>query len=364
MNVRAPLLLPFSLIYGALAGMRNVLFHLNIFPVSKFSIPVIGIGNLTTGGTGKTPHVEYLIRLLRNNYKVATISRGYGRKGGGFVKAEPGHDHKKIGDEPLQYLAKFPDIAVTVDNQRVRGIKKILTLTPTPDVILMDDSFQHRWVKPCLNILLTDFRNLYRDDYLLPAGNLREPISGAQRADIIIVTKTDPVFPKMLRQFITEKMKPLPHQKLLFSTIDYGSFQPITTEATNSKTNKINTILLVSGIANPYPLEDYLGKKCENLETIKFNDHHDYTENDLKKIENIFNNIISKNKIIVTTEKDAMRLKHPSIFQAVDRLPIFSIGIEVVFHDNDKTLFDNEIHQCIRQSRSSNGSILHPLSLP
>lgn len=350
MNARVPLLFPFSLIYGAVAGIRNVLFHFNILPVSTFSTPVIGIGNLSTGGTGKTPHIEYLIRLLKNDYKIATLSRGYGRKGSGFVRAEAGHDHKKIGDEPLQYLVKFPDITVAVDNRRVRGIKKILAITPAPEIILMDDSFQHRWVKPSLNVLLTDFRNLYRDDYLLPGGNLREPIIGARRADIIIVTKTDPVFPKMLRQFIIEKMKPLPHQKLLFSTIDYGNFRPITKAASASKTQKVNTILLVSGIANPYPLEDFLGKKCENLETLKFNDHHDYTETDVKKIENTFNNIISKNKIIVTTEKDAMRLKHPEIFQFVDCLPVYSIGIEVVFHDNDKALFDEEILRCIKQS--------------
>ena len=188
----------------------------------------VGVGNLSVGGTGKTPHVEYMIRLLKDQFQVATISRGYGRKGKGFILASHEHNHTNIGDEPLQYLSKFSDISVVVDNRRARGIKKLLNIKPQTQVVLMDDSFQHRWVKAGLNILLTDFRNLYINNYLLPAGTLRESISGAKRADIIIVTKTDPVFPKMLRQHVTEELKPLPHQKLLFSTINYGEMVPVT----------------------------------------------------------------------------------------------------------------------------------------
>lgn len=350
MNAWAPLLLPFSLLYGSVTVCRNFLFNTKILRRKQFQLPVIGVGNLSVGGTGKTPHVEYLIRLLKNEYRVATISRGYGRKTHGFLLAEPGHDHTHIGDEPLQYLAKFKDIAVSVDSRRNRGIRKLLALKPKTQVVLMDDSFQHRWTEPGLNILLTDFRNLYINDYLLPAGTLREPVSGARRADIIIVTKTDPVFPKMLRQHITEEIRPLPYQKLLFSTINYGEITPLTKAAAACKLPRTNTILLVAGIANPYPLQDYLRKQCENVETLRFNDHHNYTTNDVYLIESSFRNIITKNKIIVTTEKDAMRLRHPSLAPLLERLPVFSIGIEVAFHDNDKALFDDEIRSYVRRT--------------
>ncbi len=350
MNAWTPLLLPFNLLYGTVTTIRNLLFDYEVFHPKRFTIPVIGVGNLSVGGTGKTPHVEYMIRLLKDQFQVATISRGYGRKGKGFILASHEHNHTNIGDEPLQYLSKFSDISVVVDNRRARGIKKLLNIKPQTQVVLMDDSFQHRWVKAGLNILLTDFRNLYINNYLLPAGTLRESISGAKRADIIIVTKTDPVFPKMLRQHVTEELKPLPHQKLLFSTINYGEMVPVTRGATTCTVPKSNNILLVAGIANIYPLEEYLRRMSENLEVLRFRDHHNYTESDIKTIENTFGNIISRKKIIVTTEKDAIRLKHPSLLPLIEKLPIFSIGIQVVFHDQDKETFDEEVTSYIRRT--------------
>lgn len=350
MNAWTPLLLPFTLLYGTVTTIRNILFDYRILNTKRFTVPVIGVGNLSVGGTGKTPHIEYLIRILREQYKVATISRGYGRNGKGFVMASPEHNHTQIGDEPLQYLSKFSDVTVTVDSRRARGIKKLLTLRPQTQVVLMDDSFQHRWVKAGLNILLTDFRNLYVNNYLLPAGTLRESISGAKRADIIIVTKTDPIFPKMLRQHVTEQLKPLPHQKLLFSTIDYGEMVPITEAAVSCKIPEKLTILLVAGIANLYPLEEHLRRLYENIEIIRFKDHHSYTETDIKTIENTFSNIISMKKILVTTEKDAIRLQHPLLVPLIKDLPIFSIGIQVVFHDEDKEIFDEEVKSYIRRT--------------
>jgi len=355
MNAWAPLLLPFSLLYGSVTACRNLLFDTNFLHRKQFPLPVIGVGNLSVGGTGKTPHIEYLIRLLKNDYRVATISRGYGRRTRGFLLAEASHDHTHIGDEPLQYLAKFKDVVVSVDSRRNRGIKKLLTLKPKTQVILMDDSFQHRWTEPGLNILLTDFRNLYINDYILPAGTLRESVAGARRADIIVVTKTDPVFPKMLRQHITEEIKPQPHQKLLFSTISYGKLDPLTKAAASFKMpHHPNTILLVAGIANPYPLQDYLRKQCENVETLRFKDHHNYSTGDVHLIESSFRNILSKNKIIVTTEKDAMRLRHPSLAPLLERLPVFSIGIEVVFHDSDKAVFDDEVRSYVKRTLKGN----------
>lgn len=350
MNPWAPVLLPFTLLYGTAVSIRNVMFDIGLLPSKSFPLPIIGVGNLSVGGTGKTPHIEYLIKLLRQNHRVATISRGYGRKSHGFILGEKGHDHTHLGDEPLQYFSKYSNILVAVDSKRNRGIKKLLSLKQSPEVILMDDSFQHRWTKPGLSILLTDFRNLYINDYLLPAGTLREPIGNSKRADIIIVTKTDAVFPKMLRQHITEQLKPAPHQKLLFSTIKYADMTPLTKGATNCKLPRTNTILLVAGIANPYPLQDYLRNQCENLETLKFPDHHNYNSRDIKEIEAHFRNIISKNKIIVTTEKDAMRLQHPDLAPLIEKLPVFSIGISVVFHDSDGLVFNETVGDFIKRS--------------
>lgn len=354
MNAWTPVLIPFTLFYGAAVIIRNSLFDLKVLPRKQFAIPLIGVGNLSVGGTGKTPHVEYLIRLLEKDYSVATLSRGYGRRTKGFMLGEKGNDHTQLGDEPLQYFSKFKNVIVAVDSNRKRGIRKLLAGQKKPDVILMDDSFQHRWVEPGLNILLTDFRNLYINDYLLPVGTLREPASGVKRANIIIVTKTDTVFPTMLRQHITEKLNPALHQKLLFSTIKYSRLVPLTNSASSCILSKTNTILLIAGIANPYPLEDYLRKQCENLETMRFPDHHHYTVKDLLMIESRFAGIITRKKIIVTTEKDAMRLRHPLLADLVEKLPLYSIGIEVVFHDNDKAVFDGEVNTYIRQVLKKN----------
>ena len=343
MNHFTPFLLPFGLLYGTVTAIRNLLFDIKILPSKKFSVPVISVGNLTTGGTGKTPHVEYLIRLLKDNYQIATVSRGYKRKTSGFVIGDSNSDYRQLGDEPAQFIKKFPDITVSVDESRVRGIKSVIALKPQTNVFLLDDAYQHRYVSAGLKILLTDYRNLYTRNYPLPAGNLREFRCGSNRADIIIVTKTDKVLPSMLRQHLIEEIKPKSHQKLYFSYITYGKPTPLTEAAKNATIDKFTNILLIAGIANPYPLEEHIKKTTDKLETILFPDHYQYKTSDLLAIQNRFHDIFSKKKVIITTEKDAMRLSDPVLKEYIDKLPVFYIPIEIAFHHDDKENFDNDI---------------------
>lgn len=337
------LLLPFSLIYGFIIGVRNYLFDTGLLKSVEFKLPVIAVGNLSAGGTGKTPHVEYLIRLLKGRFKLAVISRGYLRKTHGFVLADINSTVSMVGDEPMQYIHKFNDLLVAVDENRCHGIKKLLSDHAQMNAVILDDAYQHRFVKPGLSILLTDFHSLYSKDYLLPAGRLREPRSGAKRADIIIVTKTDPVFSPLSKRAVLEQIKPLPHQKVFFSYVTYGLPIPLFADLPPLRYNMINTIVLFAGIANPYPLEQYLKRLCNELVTIYYNDHHPFSEKDIKDIKNTYNNQFSKRKVLITTEKDAMRLRDPLIESLFKGIPIYYIPIEISFHFKEKEKFDKLI---------------------
>lgn len=335
---------PFSLIFGFVIIIRNWLYDKKILKSIEFDTPVISVGNLAVGGTGKTPHIEYLIRLLSHKYRVVTLSRGYNRKTKGFLVAEKNSTASEIGDEPMQFISKFDNIRVCVDENRVHGIRELLRRFPDTDVILLDDAYQHRAVKPGLSILLTDFYHLYSDDYLLPSGNLREPVCGARRADIIIVTKTRKVFSPITYQRLVDSLKPQAHQKLYLSFIHYDALTSIGKQECKIQKGRIaNTILLFAGIANPYPLEDHLRNQCAELITITFPDHHSYNASDIAMISQKWNDIYTKNKILITTEKDFMRLKNPDIWELVVNLPIHYVPIEVDFHDAGKELFDRQI---------------------
>lgn len=224
------LLLPFSLIYGLIVGVRNYFFNNGLLKSVEFKIPVISVGNLSAGGTGKTPHVEYLIRLLKDHFKIAVVSRGYLRKTRGFVLTDINSTVSMVGDEPMQYINKFKNLLVAVDENRNHGIQKLMTSHTELDAVILDDAFQHRYVKPGLSILLTDFHSLYSKDFLLPVGRLRESKKGAKRADIIIVTKTDPVFSPLSKRAVLEQLKPQPHQKVFFSYVTYGLPIPVFAE--------------------------------------------------------------------------------------------------------------------------------------
>lgn len=334
-------LYPLSLIYSFVLYIRHRLFDINLLRSKSFDIPIICVGNLSFGGTGKTPHTEYLIRLLSKSMKVAVLSRGYGRSTKGFVLAHEGVTHEEIGDEPLQYFTKFPDIIVAVDENRVEGVRRLMGMDIKPDVILLDDAFQHRRIKPGYNILLTDYHSLYSKDHLTPVGNLRDIKSEARRANVIIVTKCPVVIDPYTKRNIIESLKPKPYQKVLFSHISFDDLEPLNETAKAKDLAQCRSIFMFCGIANPYPLEDYLKRKTNTLSTIIFNDHHSFTKENINAILEGFNNVIGKNKIAVTTEKDTMRLTNS--LNLFENIPLFSIPIKVRFHEDDGDIFNKEI---------------------
>jgi len=349
------LLYPFAMIYGFVVLIINKLYDLGMLKQKSFDFPVISVGNLSVGGTGKTPHVEYLIKLLKKDFKVATLSRGYKRRTKGFYEAGMSSTVHEIGDESVQKKQKFPDITVAVDENRVRGIRRLIQAHPETEAVILDDAFQHRRIKPGLNILLTDFFHPYTGDFPLPAGTLREFRCGAKRADIIVVTKTHyPLSPITVRRF-NKLIKPGKHQKLYFSYLKIGELTPVA--GLTNKTDlpeKINTILVFAGIANMYHLIEQVKKMANSVEIIRFRDHHVYTARDLSHIKKTFENIYAKNKIIVTTEKDAMRLFFPEVPEIMKALPVFYLPVEVAFHKDFDQKFNQQITDYVR-ANSRNG---------
>jgi tetraacyldisaccharide 4'-kinase len=336
-------LFPVSLCYGLAMQVRNLLFDLHILPSRSFNVPVISVGNLTMGGTGKTPVTEYLIRLLVPQYNVATLSRGYRRKTHGFVLAHSGSDAAAIGDEPLQIHRKFYGVSVAVDEKRSRGIQFLLKERPSTGIILLDDAYQHRYVRPGKSILLTDYHKLYTDDHVLPSGTLREFRNGARRADIIVVTKTPKIFSPITRRRILEELRPRASQLVFFSFIRYGELFPVFTDPAPVYPSKVINILLFTGIANDYPLREHLERMCSELVVIKYADHHRFTKSDIESILKKFNDLPTQKKILVTSEKDMMRLKTPQLSPYFKNLPLFCVPMEIDFHGTDKQQFDNEI---------------------
>ncbi|MBF1062423.1 MAG: tetraacyldisaccharide 4'-kinase [Prevotellaceae bacterium] len=347
-------LLPLSWLYGLAVSLRNELFALGILKERSFSIPVISVGNITVGGSGKTPHVEYLIRLLQDYIKVGVLSRGYKRKSHGYVLADDNSTMRDLGDEPYQIKQKFHDIYVAVDKNRCNGITRLThdKATSNVGVILLDDAFQHRYVKPGLNILLVDYHRLIIYDRLLPAGRLREPLNGKQRADIVIITKCPRDLKPMEFRILTKAMDLFPYQQLFFTTIDYGTPQALFSDKTTSL-NKYN-VLLVTGIASPEQMENDMKHKCRSLTSLVFEDHHLFNTKDEQRINNAFERLPSP-KIIVTTEKDSTRLVNLNGLTTEVRDAIFVLPIKVKFMLNQGELFNNKIISYVRKnSRNSN----------
>lgn len=308
------ILFPIVPIYYLVTWIRNLMYDNGCKTSKSYDFPVICVGNLSTGGTGKTPMVEYLIRLLKEEIKLATLSRGYGRKSGGFVLGDSSANAETLGDEPFQFYNKFSeDILVAVDANRQEGISKLLNNSIKPDVILLDDAFQHRKVVAGLTILLTTYNNLYTKDLVLPTGNLREPKSGAKRADVIVVTKCPVNLDAAQKQKIIAGIKPLDHQQVFFSWITYSDV--VVSEHNCIKLDTLKPFKLVTGIANARPLVDFLNENNLDFEHLKFKDHHTFN---VKEIE-----YLSKYDCIVTTEKDYMRLKNqPALSGKLYYLPI------------------------------------------
>ncbi|HEX2977075.1 MAG TPA: tetraacyldisaccharide 4'-kinase [Bacteroidales bacterium] len=347
------LLYPVSLVYGFVTAIRNTLYNTGAFRSRKFDIPVICVGNITVGGTGKTPHTEYVTGLLKNEFRTAVLSRGYMRKTSGFIVASASSGATEIGDEPAQIKLKYPELTVAVDSDRINGITRILEESPGTEVIVMDDGFQHRRLTPGFTILLTDYGRLMTRDHLLPYGRLRENVSNKRRAGVIVVTKTPPGISVLTRQQIRKEIDPLPGQSLFFTSLIYGYPMPVFSETTGFNPGP-KGVLLLTGIANPEPLRIHLGKSFSEILLLEFPDHHNYTENDLKKIQSAYNNLKSQEKCIITTEKDAVRLREFTNIAQNLKSSFYYIPVAVGFPNDDSKEFDNLILEYVRKNKRNN----------
>ena len=331
------ILFPFTLIYDFVTRIRNYCYDFGLFKSIHFDIPIIAVGNLSVGGTGKTPLIEYLIRSLQHKYKIAILSRGYKRKTKGFIFLDHTHTSEDVGDEPLQFFKKFKKINVAVDENRVNGIQKLKQKEPL-DIILLDDAFQHRKVKASCYILLTKYEDLYTDDFILPTGNLRESKNGAKRAHIIIVTKCPTALTSEKKEEVIRKLNVSSEQHVFFSNISYHKK---TSGKLNIPTEALSDyeILLLTGIANPTPLVSFLKEKGSKVHHLKYSDHHHFTKKEIDVITAKFDALTSKKKILLTTEKDYMRIS--------SKIPNLSyLEISTTFFDND--LFDASIKSFLK----------------
>ena len=360
-------LLPLSWLYGLGVGFRNLLFEMGILKSKSFSTPVISVGNITVGGTGKTPHVEYLVRLLKDQAKVAVLSRGYKRKTSGFVLADNNATVRSIGDEPFQMKTKFPNVTVAVDRKRTRGIEKLTSgdYVKDIDVILLDDAFQHRYVKPGINILLVDYHRLIIYDKLLPAGRLREPIESKNRADIVIVTKCPKDLKPMEFRVITKAMSLYPYQQLFFSTHEFEALRPVfpkkpkrlkKTEAPEHMELSAladKNILLLTGIASPEQMLIDLKTYSKEVTPLAFSDHHNFKKKDVNRINQAFNALPSP-KLIITTQKDETRLKQVEGLSNEVKKNLYALPIKIQFLlDQENTFNQNIINYVRKNSRNS-----------
>lgn len=357
-------LLPLSFLYGMGVRFRNMLFDTGILESRSFPVPVISVGNITVGGAGKTPHVEYLIRLLCETKRVSVLSRGYKRRTKGYLLASSSSTSLELGDEPYQMYLKYGrQVHVAVSANRCEGIERLCSdpETKDTDVILLDDAFQHRYVKPGVNILLVDYHRLIVYDKLLPAGRLREPKDGKRRADIVIVTKCPPDLRPMDFRVITKALNLYPYQKLFFTTIEYGDLIPLFTNSRSLALSEITSdyeVLVLSGIASPQHLLCDIQKHTENVIPMTFRDHHIFTPKDIARINNTFDSLSSK-RIIITTEKDAARLVGLDGLSDDVRNHIYALPIKTTFLLEQQEQFDEFILSYVL--KNSKDSILHKL---
>ncbi len=339
------LLFPFAFLYGIIVWIRNWLFDKKILKSASFNFPIICVGNLAVGGTGKTPMVEYLISMLQGRYQTATLSRGYKRKTKGFGIANENTTALEIGDEPMQFHKKFPDVTVAVGEERLVAIPQLLHQRPQTETIILDDAFQHRTVQAGLNILLTDYKNLYTRDLMMPAGDLRDVKSSSKRADIIVVTKCKPDLSPQEKEDIIFEIDPVNDQKVFFTEVVYDQpYQLFNKQRINM--NASSDVLLVCGIANPKPLMEFLTTHVHTYDMIRYPDHHIFTTDDLKEIKRHFEKIGSSDKIILTTEKDAVRLQ--KYVQELSDHPIYVIPIKHRFLFNEAATFEEAVVGFIR----------------
>ena len=352
-------LLPCSWVYGGAVRLRNQLFDIGMLKSRSFDVPVISVGNITVGGSGKTPHVEYLVKLLKDKVKVAVLSRGYKRKSKGFILASKDSTISEIGDEPLQMKKKFPDIYVAVDKNRCHGIDMLTdnNIAKDTEVVLLDDAFQHRYVKPGINILLVDYHRLIIYDKLLPAGRLREPKEGKSRADIVIVTKCPADMKPMEFRVLIKAMNLRPYQKLYFTMLKYGNLIPLYCgdEMKLEELTKQHNVLLLTGIASPKQMIYDLKPYTENIHPMTFGDHHQFTAKDIRRLNEKFSEL-PEPKLIITTEKDATRIFGMDGLSEEVRHNIFTLPVEVQFMLDQQEMFNQKIIDYV--SKNSRNSIL------
>lgn len=352
----APVLFPLSLIYGTITGMRNKLFDWKILPSVEFDFPVISVGNLTVGGTGKTPHVEYLLKLLSKKSSVGLLSRGYKRKTKGFQLAGKNSLPQDIGDESYQVLRKFGNIAVAVDENRVRGIEQMKKKIKDLGAVILDDAFQHRYVKAGISILLIDYYRPVFKDYLLPLGDLRETKSALNRANIVIITKVPESIRPIEKRLWIKELDLFPYQFLFFTGFKYGNLVPVF-DNVKKKTSlgevkkDASSILLLTGIANPEPLKKTIREYTGNLVTLSFPDHHEYTQSDLDTVQKKYAKLDHGKNIIITTEKDAVKLKQLKKVDPILKENMFYLPVEVKFLDNGQKEFDKKIIQYVTKNK-------------
>jgi tetraacyldisaccharide 4'-kinase len=359
---RNTLLIPLAWLYGTVVWIRNLLYDTGIFSSAEYNIPIISVGNLTVGGTGKTPHVEYLVTLLKDQYRVATLSRGYRRRTRDFRIAGPHSDAREIGDEPMQIKHRFPDITVAVDRRRRNGIQQLLKLRPQVEVIILDDAYQHRSVRPGLSILLMDYSRPVDRDMLLPAGRLREPARNRDRAHLILVTRSPERVKPIERREYVKRLELDIRQHLYFTTVRYGNLLPVYEGSPEKEADwfkeHTSAVLIISGIAQPRHLRKFARSIHTRIHEMTFPDHHRYSARDLERMITRFDSMRSGGKevMVLTTEKDAMRLRAftpPETFKNA----CYSVRIHIHFLNEDQLPFNKQIQNYVIGNKRS--SILH-----
>lgn len=351
------LLYPISKIYGVVMAVRNKMFDYGILKQQEFDIPIVVVGNIAMGGTGKTPHVEYIVESLLGKYNIGVLSRGYRRATKGFVLASPQSRPEDIGDESYQIYRKFgPDITVAVCEKRAEGIRQMREINPALNMIILDDAFQHRYVKPSVSVILTEYNRPVFNDKILPYGRLRESARALNRADMVVVTKCPIDMKPMHYRLFEENLKLFPFQKLYFSRYNYGHLVPIFPDEVTDipaldSLRPDNSVLVITGVANPKPFVRFLRRNKAKVKLKRFTDHHNFTASDMEEIARLFDELPSANKFIVTTEKDAVRILNNPYFHHRLKKSIFYVPIKVEFIDRGEAEFTAGIEKTIRDSR-------------
>ena len=348
-RISAWVLFPLTIWYAIGVALRNFCFSIGILKERTHHVTTIGVGNLCVGGAGKTPVADYLLKLFKTDYRVALLSRGYKRSTKGFVEASEDASVETIGDEPYMLFKRSPEVRVAVCENRNLGIDKLMSSPEPPQVVVLDDVFQHRYIRTSVNILLTEFGNPFFKDRVMPFGNLREFKSEYRRANIIIVTKTPEDLNPIDKKGFLHHIKAKPHQQVFFTTIKYHNPVPLNVDNPSIELSDLKNVLFVSGIANPQPVVDKLSRTAM-VKHLPFADHHAFSKNDCELITSTFEQMSGEDKIIITTEKDSVRMVNSAAYQDIAHLPIYYLPIEIVFLNKDEECFSETLFKSVREN--------------